>query len=176
MERPPLQFTVEKMQLEDVEAATHVRLQSWLDTYVNDEAGVTREWIKVRNREQLTAEKMADRKRRLMTSNSAGWVAKDADGTIIGVINPYRDAKNVQHVGSLYVDKRWHGEGVGGELMRRMIEWSDPTQPIELGIATYNGRARVFYHKWGFKEIAGSETLFDNMIPEVKMIRKGEEQ
>jgi GNAT superfamily N-acetyltransferase len=176
MQQSPVQFSVHPMTLDDIEPATHVRLQSWLETYVNEEAGVTREWVEARNKEQLTPEKMTDRKRRLVAPNAAGWVAKDADGTIIGVINAYCDANDIQRVGSLYVDRRWHGRGVGGALMRRMIEWSDPALPIELGVVTYNGRAKAFYHKWGFEEIPGSGTLFDNMIPEVKMIRKGDKQ
>ena len=60
--------------------------------------------------------------------------------------------------------------------MQKIIEWSDPTKPIELGVVTYNARARAFYKKWGFEEIPGSETLFDNKIPEIKMIRKGDQQ
>jgi GNAT superfamily N-acetyltransferase len=103
-------------------------------------------------------------------------VAKDADGTIIGVTTPYIDENGIQHVGSLYTDKRWHGKGVGAKLMEKVIAWSDPTKPIELGVATYNERAKAFYRKWEFEEIPGSDMLFDDKIPEIKMIRKGDEQ
>ncbi len=170
------QFSIETMTSNDVEPATHVRLRSWLDTYVNEEAGVTREWIEARNKDQLSPERMADRKKYLSASNAAGWVAKDSEGNIIGVANFYLNDSNVQRLGSLYVDKSWHGKGVSGELMKCVIKRSDPTRPIELGVVTYNERAKAFYRKWGFKEVPGSETLFDNMIPEVKMIRKGDKQ
>jgi len=164
------------MTADTVEQATQMRLASWLETYVNDEAGVTREWIEARNKLQLSPEKVAQRRMYLENSNGARWVAKDTDGTVIGVATPYVDSAGVQHVGSLYVDSGWHGKGVGGALMRKIIEWSDPTKPIELGVVTYNDRARAFYRKWGFEELPDSETLFDDKIPEIKMIRKGDQQ
>jgi GNAT superfamily N-acetyltransferase len=170
------QFTIYEMTAEDIEPATRMRLQSWLDTYVNDEAGVTRDWIEARNKIQLSPERAEVRKARLDNPDCMGWVAKDKSGMIIGAATPYRDEAGIQHVGSLYTDKTWHGKGVGGALMQKIIDWFDPTKPIELGVVTYNGRAKAFYEKWGFREVPDSETLFDNKIPEVRMIRKGDKQ
>jgi hypothetical protein len=95
------QFSIETMTSNDVEPATHVRLQSWLDTYVNEEAGVTREWIEARNKDQLSPERMAERKKYLLSSNAAGWVAKNSKGDIVGVANAYSNDSNVQRLGSL---------------------------------------------------------------------------
>ena len=171
-----LQFTIEEMTADTVEQATKMRLESWLETYINEEAGVEREWIEARNKEQLSPEKVAMRRERLKNPNGARWVAKDPEGNVIGAATPYQDDHSIQHVGSLYVDKKWHGKGVGGALMQKIIEWSDPAKPIELGVATYNDRAKAFYRKWGFEEVPNSEMLFDDKIPEVKMIRKGDTQ
>lgn len=170
------EFTIEEMTADTVEQATAMRLKSWLDTYVNDELGVTREWIEARNRQQLAPEKVAARKERLSNPSGARWVALDLEGNVIGAATPYRDENGMQQVGSMYVDKGWHGKGVGGALMQRIIEWADPAKPIELGVVTYNERAKAFYRKWGFEEIPDSETLFDSKIPEVKMVRKGDGQ
>jgi GNAT superfamily N-acetyltransferase len=174
MQQP--QFSIETMTLNDIEPATYVRLQSWLETYVNEEAGVTREWVKARNEEQLSPERVAMRKKWLQDANGAMWVAKDLEGNVIGVASPRRDGKGLQRVGSLYVDKKWQGKGVGGQLMQQIIDWSNPTQPIYLGVASYNERAKGFYQKWGFKEIPDSDELFDNVIPTITMIRKGDKQ
>lgn len=164
------------MQKDDVEAVTKMRLDSWLDTYVNEKAGVSREWILERNRKQLLPERIEARRAFLDYPKMAGFIAKDYSGNVIGGATPYEDEQGVQHVGSLYVDKQWHGKGVGGRLMQEIIDWSDPTKPIELGVVTYNERARSFYRKWGFVEIPGSETLFDNTLPEIMMTRKGDKQ
>lgn len=170
-------FELYEMTLDDIEAVTRMRLQSWLDTYVNDAARVTREWIEERNKLQLSPEKLAARKDWWTSHPSArGWVARDEKGRVIGATTPYRDEEGVQHVGSLYVDKNWHGHGVGARLMKEVIDWSDPSEPIVLGVVTYNERAKAFYRKWGFEEITGSEELFDGVMPEIRMIRKGDAQ
>lgn len=167
------QFTITELTADTIDAANRMRLASWLSTYVNDELGITREWIQERNKNQMSDDIRAKRLERLSDPNCAGWVALDADDNVIGMTAPYIDDEGRQHVGSLYVNKVWHGKGVGGALMQKVIDWCDPQKQIELGVATYNERARAFYRKWGFEDIPGSETLFADKIPEVKMIRKG---
>jgi RimJ/RimL family protein N-acetyltransferase len=181
MEKEPHpKFIIEAMQPEDIEEATAMRLRSWLDTYVNEEAGVTREWIESRNYWQQSPERQASRRERFLKGVNDGtfaaWIARDAEGKIIGSTTPSVDPDGTQHVGALYVDKGWHGTSVGAALMQKVIDWADPTRPLVLGVATYNERARAFYAKWGFVEVPGSETLFDGTIPEIKMIRKGDKQ
>lgn len=150
-----------------------MRLQSWLDTYVNDEYKVTREWIEERNKGQMSEEVKARRLERLTNSKYAGWVALDNDGKVIGVTTLYIDDEGHQHVGSLYVQKYWHGKGVAGQLMQMVMGWLDDTKPIVLSVVSYNERAKAFYRKWGFEELSNSVSLFDDRIPEVKMVRKG---
>lgn len=181
MEKRPMnqsvpEFTISEMQLDDVEPATAMRLQSWLDTYVSPENGVTREWIEERNKGQLSSEKEASRKERFSAGKTAGtfsaWVAKDSSGVIIGSTTPFKDDDGNWRLGSLYVDKNWHGKGVAKELMHRAMNWIGGNNDVYLGVVSYNERAKAFYRKWGFEEVPGSETLFDNKIPEIKMIRK----
>ncbi|MEO8691817.1 MAG: GNAT family N-acetyltransferase [Candidatus Saccharimonas sp.] len=171
-ERAP-QFTIELMRPEDVAEATEMRLQSWLDTYPNDSHGVSREWIEAHNEGQRSDEKHRLRLERFALPNTKGWVARDLGGKIIGATNPYTDDNGVQHVGSLYVDKDFHGRGVGSALMKKVVEYFNSTKPIELSVASYNDRAQAFYRKWGFEEIPDSESMFADMIPEIKMLRKG---
>lgn len=169
-------YTIEIMRPDDVEPATRMRLQSWLDTYVNETVGVTSEWIKEHTLEQLDPERIQLRREALDNMQRGAWVAKSIEGEIIGVTTPFIDTDNTQHVGSLYVDKRYHGLGVAHDLMREVINWSDPRLPLTLGVVTYNDRAKAFYRKWGFEEIPGTEQLFAHKIPEITMIRKGDKQ
>lgn len=171
-------WTIEEMTLEDVEPATDMRLNSWLDTYVNDDFGVTKEWIEQRNTLQRSEEKVNSRRDRFLNNKTNGamnaWVARDDSGEIIGSTTPYIDSDGVQHVGSLYVDKKWHGKGVSSELMTRALDWFDLSQDIVLNVVAYNERAKTFYRKWGFEVVTGSEGMFEDLMPEVMMIRKGE--
>ena len=166
------QFTITELTADTIDAGNYMRLESWLATYVNEELGVTREWIEARNAEQMTDEKRAWRLKNLDSPNSAGWVALDKSGKVVGMTNPYIDEDGCQQVGSLYVDKAWHGKGIGAALMQKVIDWFDPATPIELGVVAYNERAKTFYRKWGFEEVPDSEDLFDGKIPEIKMIRQ----
>ena len=170
-QKPAPNFEIQPVTPGDLDEATEMRLQSWLDSYVNDEIGVTQEWIENRNRLQMTDEKRQIRLERLTEPNTAFYIAKDFSGKIIGVTSPYTDPEGIQHVGSLYVDKQWHGKGVGSALMQKVVDYFDPAKPIELGVVIYNERAKAFYRKWGFKEVPGSESLFADKIPEIKMIR-----
>lgn len=177
MEKEPHStFNIEEVTTANIDEATIMRLESWLDTYVNDDLGVTRVWIEGHNKLQMSEAKRQVRLERFNDPNCAGWVAKDMHGRVIGITTPYIDDDGAQHVGSLYVDKEWHGKGVGGRLMQMAVDWFDPAKPIELGVVTYNERAKAFYWKWGFEEVPGSETLFANKIPEVIMIRRGTEE
>lgn len=172
---PKLKFTVSKMSIDDVELANLMRLDCWLDTYVSEEFGITRDWIKERNLSQMTDEKNEIRKERLKDAiHHAGWVAKDSNGEIIGSTTPYISDDGKQDIGSLYVNKKWHGKGVANELMNNAIDWFDKTQPIELCVASYNERAKAFYRKWGFEEVPDSIYMFTHKIPTIIMIRKGD--
>ncbi|MNX37461.1 Acetyltransferase (GNAT) family protein [compost metagenome] len=166
------EYIIEPISPENIDEANVMRLNSWLDTYVNEDIGITREWIIERNKIQMSDEVRQKRLEWLKNPTSTGWVAKSNDGTIIGVATPYTDDEGVQHIGSLYVDKNWHGKGVSGTLMQKIIDWLDESKPIVLGVVAYNERAKAFYRKWGFVEIPGSEALFDNKIPEIMMSRE----
>lgn len=167
------QFTIDKLTIDDLDEATEMRLRSWIDTYPNEEFGVSKEWVEERNKQQMSDVKRAQRRERFTTANTIGWVGRDENGKIIAATTPYVDDDGIQHLGSLYVDKNWHGTGLAAVLMQKVIDWFDSTKDIELSVASYNERAKAFYRKWGFDEIIGSETLFDGKIPELKMVRKG---
>ncbi len=169
---------ITETQVDDIEAVSHLLALSWLETYVNDEQGVTEEWVRQRVEERQSPERISAQKERLLTNKEnpdfGSFVAKDDLGKVIGITTPYRDNDDKQHLGALYVDKYYHGKGVASKLMEKVLEWSDPHSPIYLGVAVYNERAKAFYRKWGFHEIQGSERLFADMIPEIEMIREGE--
>jgi len=163
-------FTIEALTAELMDEATEIRMQSWIDTYVNDDAGVSLEWIEERNRRQRSEEYRQKRLARLTNPHWRGWVAMHGS-KVVGVVTPYVDEAGRQHVGSLYVDKTWHGKGVGAALLQKVFNWADPAKPIELGVVTYNHRAIAFYKKHGFEAVPDSEMLFGDVVPEFRMVR-----
>ena len=174
------QFMIEELRPEDVGAITSLRYESHLDTYVNEELGVTREWLQERNKRYQTTEHIHAWREVSQAGRangmSAAWVARSVDGTIVGFATPFIQPDGTRRVGSIYVAKTWQGKGVGNALMQRVIDWHGTSEPITIHVVAYNERAKAFYRKWGFVEVPGSEQLFDNKIPEVKMIREGARQ
>lgn len=164
---PKPRYTIQDLSAENIDEANEMRLRSWLDTYVNDELGVSREWVQDRNSTQMSDETKKRRLERLKDPRCKGWVACDQTSRVIGITTPFVGEEGAQHVGSLYVDKDWHGSGVASQLMQKVIDWFDADKPIVLGVASYNERAKAFYRKWGFEEVPGSETLFNDKIAEI---------
>jgi GNAT superfamily N-acetyltransferase len=177
---PAPRFEVMEMTVEDIEPTTEMRLQSWLDTYVNEAAGVTYEWVAGRNEVQRSTAKQASRVKRFTTGKQNGtfnaWVAKDQNGTIIGASTPFVEKEGRQRLGSLYVDKEWNGRGVGSALIQKAINWLDPSKPIYLEVVSYNKNAQRFYAKWGFEKIPDTDAVFEELIPEFTMIRKAQNE
>lgn len=167
----PTSFVIERTTAETIDEATSMRLQSWLDTYTNEQLGVTHEWIEKRNNLQRSEAYRQRRLELLSNPKSQSWIAKDSNDKVIGMTAPYVDAQGSQQVGALYVEKSWQGKGVSGQLMQKVIDFFDSTKPIELTVVAYNERAKAFYRKWSFQEVPGSESLFDDKIPEIKMVR-----
>ncbi len=169
-------FILEEMTVDTIDEATLSRKQSWIDTYVNEELGVTKEWIEAYFVDKLAVDALQARKERFLKGKSEGtfnaWVARSEEGVVIGSTTFFTKPDGTQELASIYVDKAWHGLGVGAQLMQKAIHWFDPSKPIELGVVSYNDRAQAFYRKWGFEEIPGSEEKFADLLPEIRMIRK----
>ena len=108
------QFTITELTANTIDAGNRMRLASWLDTYVNDELGITREWIQERNKNQMSDDIRAKRLERLSDPNCAGWVALDADDN---VSNSPRGAEGGR-CNSPAVLKLWQCNTARRELLR----------------------------------------------------------
>jgi ribosomal protein S18 acetylase RimI-like enzyme len=172
-------YTIRDATEADVPAILAMHAQSWLDTYPNEAAGITREWVKEKLGHWSSEENIEKRRdviRKCKDNPDALYrVAVSDRDEIIGMIAPFRN-ETVQRVGAIYVAKEYHGSGLAQALMDEIIAWKDPRRPLELTVATYNERAKAFYRKYGFKEINDSEHIVHERIPVITMIRKGDKQ
>ncbi len=92
-----------------------------------------------------------------LTDDGRILVAKDADGSIIGVClcRLYDNAlpARLGYIGRLFVLPEWWSNGVGGELMHRAVEFlaSRGFREALLHVMEKNTRARHFYVKRGWR-------------------------
>lgn len=150
--------------------------RSWLAAYPNDEFGVSEEWVSERVSKWTTKEGLQRAKEHfngIFGDPDHFYRIAELEGEIVGLIHAINEGDK-QHLAALYVDKSQYGNGLAQQLMDLVIDWLDPTKPVDLEVAVYNARAIRFYEKYGFKIQDGSEHLFAEKIPVVTMIRKGE--
>lgn len=166
-------YSITPMVLDDTEEVHNLLREGHHTTYVNEAIGITAERVDQRFTKSTPEERRMKNKTRIADPNNQVWVAKDTQQQVIGMVAPRIEEDGTHRLGALYVTKDWHGKGLAQELMDKAIDWLDGEHyDIKLGVVTYNERAKAFYRKYGFEEIPGSEVLFDDLIPEIFMIRK----
>ena len=160
----------------DVESYRRMQAREWVNTYENDAAGVTREWLEQVTNEWLTPEfldKSRDRVARILEQPDAYlYVAKVGEESV-GMVSATTFEGN-QRLEALYVDEAYHGTGTAQSLMDTAMAHFDLSRPVELETIVYNERAQRFYRKYGFEIVPGSEHMFKEIMPSIKMTRRGE--
>lgn len=173
-------ITIEQAVPADAEAVCNVLRQTWLDTYPNEEAGITREDIQRRvegehgERIPQNIERWRDRIE-TKDGTTAVYVARAGDKiigmTAPGIINDQR------RIGAIYVLPEAQGKGVGSQLMQKALTWHGSKEDIFLAVASYNQNAIDFYKRFGFvptgKPIEDEGDVFNGkQIPEIEMVLK----
>lgn len=165
----------------DAEGIFDVQRRTWLETYPNEGAGVTREDIRVRLegvRGELIPHKVDWFKRGIETMGEtrAIYVARES-GRIIGYVAP-SIIEDRRRIGAVYVLPEAQGAGAGGKLLQKAIEWHGRREDIFLRVASYNAGAIGFYRRYGFAE-TGTSVKDDaaiqaghKPIPEIEMVLK----
>lgn len=169
-----MSFEIREPVLDEAEAIRRMHARSWLDTYPNEDEGISYAWVKEETDSWLTPEGL--KRSREHFSNVFGnpdhfyRVAVDGD-KIIGLVHVLNQNDH-KHLGAIYVDKAYHGTGVAQELMALADQWIGD-EDVDLDVVTYNKRAMRFYEKHGFKAVEGENELFKGKIPNITMVRKG---
>lgn len=172
-------IVIEWAKPEDAEAICDVLRETWLDTYPNAEADITREDIRLRvegkygERRQKNVERWRNNIK--TTDGSQAVFVARTNNRIIGMAAPSLiDGRH--EVGALYVLPDVQGQGVGSALMRTIFEWHGTDEDIYLAVASYNQKAIDFYERFGFKKTRSIEDEGDvyggRQIPEIEMVRR----
>jgi len=168
---------------EDAAGVFDVQRQTWIDTYPNEEAGITEQ--DVRNRVEgehgeLVADKIAWWRKGIETSgeNRAIFVVKDED-KVVGFVAPgIMDGQ--RRIGAIYVLPEAQGKGLGRKLLDKAIDWHGRDEDIYLHVASYNENAIGFYEKNGFEKTGRDIEDLDARergvveIPEIEMVLKAD--
>ncbi|MEM9207184.1 MAG: GNAT family N-acetyltransferase [Pseudomonadota bacterium] len=95
---------------------------------------------------QLTVEQMAG-------SGNSTFVARDADGSAVGMGSLYRHDEEFGEVKRMFTDERARGQGVGASILRAIEERATGTGIQKLALET--GATSGFEGAWALYEKAG---------------------
>lgn len=172
-------YTIELAMPGDGEGICRVTAETWVDTYPNEEHGITAGMIR-RNQYQSDGSlrndfiELTEGALNVNGRERAIYVAKKL-GEIVGVASlaPVDDRCKLR---TLFVSPAEQGYGIGPELLKQLLSWR-PGKETFLNVATYNQRAITFYERFGFN-ITGSVapehsvTFYNNVaLPEYVMAR-----
>ncbi|MES2630607.1 MAG: GNAT family N-acetyltransferase [Patescibacteria group bacterium] len=172
-----MRHTIEQPKISDTLELAKLHNQSWIETYPNDEFGISKEFIENRISNRLSKEGLERREEAIKSSLNAGTyflrIARDESGNIVGFIDGNLK-ENEYWLDGLYTLKSTYGTGLGKQLWEAFLPWTK-NKDILLTVASYNHRAIAFYTKLGFTKVDGSEGMFaDTPMPIINMIRKAE--
>lgn len=174
-------ISIEKSKPEDVKDINNILYQTWIDTYPNEELGVTVEDIKNSFKDSFTEEYINNVKEKISNAdknNKLYLSAKDGD-KIVGVcMVKKQDEQNLLQ--TIYILPEYQGLGIGQMLWDEAKKFLDPNKETRLEVVDYT-KAVDFYKKLGFVETGNKfqrEEIFKSSkgvtLSEIEMIRPAE--
>lgn len=176
MSRPHLEIS--ETRREHATAVRQLHAAVRLQTYPNEAEGVAYDWVVDETNAWLTPERMAEFESKLdkiIESPNQLHLVAHLDDRLIGFAHGSKD-EGRQEIRTLYVDSEFHGQGVARDLIKRLFSWFDMGEDIVLEVVPYNVHARAVYRHYGFREMPGTERVYEKTIPFVGMKRTGERQ
>ena len=121
--------------------------ESWLETYPNDELGITKEDLQSNftDMEQVTTEWRG----KIKSEARKVFIAQEGAELIGFCVIKFSEEHN--ELEYIYLLPRCTGNGVGKKLMEPALAALGNQKPIELFGAAYNKTAIGFYKKYGFE-------------------------
>ncbi|MDO8510392.1 MAG: GNAT family N-acetyltransferase [bacterium] len=167
--------TIENARPSDARGIQTVFYKTWLDTYPNEQYGITRDDVEDRYKEAFTT-RLVKRENQIqnLPPNHRFFVARDR-GSVTGVCHAivHNDRNELQ---AIYVLPEYQGKGIGKMLWERALNFFDPRKDIYVKVAVYNQKAIGFYKRFGFQETG--KTFSDErfrmksgaLIPELELV------
>lgn len=154
-------YKTERATVEDIAQILEVKALSWLDTYLDEERGISKADIERHVSKSLNGDpELVEKKTEQLLhppTKSACWIVRD-NGLVVGYVWPVVEKSGRNRVGGLYLRPEYKGKGIGTILMSEVINFFKG-EDIYLEVAHNNVGAIGFYKKLGFN-FTGAEKDF----------------
>jgi len=138
---------------EDVPFIHKLLHKSWVDTYVNEKLGITKELID--NRFVYDPQDIKKRQKELI--EGPGYWVGEINSDIVGFVRAKKYEDGSGELKAIYLDSEYIGRGFGAELMKSALDWLKDCSKVTVKCASYNERAINFYKKFGFGNLKDVE-------------------
>jgi len=169
-------FIIELPEEGDELALASMHIQSWKETYVGPESGLTEERVDEMLGHMLTNTDF--RKNTIIEALTNPdtvlyRVVKNIDGDIVGFLH---GSKHESHneLDAIYLLNEAKGSGTGGRLMEEFLAWADKNYPSRLEVFSLNDSAIGFYNRYGFEKTDKEVELYRDTLPVIEMLRPDE--
>lgn len=168
-----LEFKIEAPKIGDEIGLAPMHIQSWKETYVTPESGLTEEMVDEKLGHMLTN---TDFRR-----NTISEAIKNPDKVFYRVIRSSNDQivgfmhgskhEEFNELDGIYLLNEVKGTGVSTKLMEEFLNWIDKSKPIRLEVFSFNDRALNFYKKYGFVKTDKPVQIWKDTLPFIEMMR-----
>jgi ribosomal protein S18 acetylase RimI-like enzyme len=153
-----MNIEIRRARPEDAESYLRVMRDTAFSTYVNNEAGITKEELEKSYDGVLDPSTIQKHAERFSSSpETALRLVAEADGKIIGIAKG-RIADPHNFFDTLYIIPEFQDQGIGTLLFNKVMEFLGMDRTVELEVASYNERAIGFYKHHGFVETESTLT------------------
>lgn len=176
MEEQPT-FKIEAPKMGDEVGLAPMHIQSWKETYITPESGLTSEIVDEMIGHMLTD---TDFKKNTISESLENpdkvlyRVVRNSKEGIVGFMHGSKNDKSNELEG-IYLLDEVKGSGVGGKLMKEFLAWTDKDKPSRLEVFSFNERALGYYAKYGFVKTDKPVQLYKDMLPFIEMIKPADE-
>jgi ribosomal protein S18 acetylase RimI-like enzyme len=158
--------SIECANVEDVPEIKQVLSETWRATYSSflSQATINTVTSVWHSPNQLAAE--------IQNPRIFFGVAKNGDGTIIGLATVGHISDDTVVLSRLYVHPQYQRQGIGSQLLQAGIITFPTTHIIRLEVEEINHSAYTFYHDHGFRETESKEERVEGDIIKVTVMEK----
>lgn len=174
MRREMDNIKIRKAEPNDAEAWCRIRKECWLQVYPNEEYGITREDILLKDFD--SSEQVKGWQDSFTSRKDCNYYTAENENKVVGMCLTYPD-QDICEIGALYIDLSSQHQGIGALLMNKALADFDSSKKVNLKVVSYNDNAINFYKKFGFKIIGpvkdeNGKLPNGKQLPEVEMGRE----
>ncbi len=170
-------FKIELPKVGEELALAKMHIQSWKESYVGEESGLTDEMVDEMRGEMLIN---TDYRRKVIAEALANpekviyRVVRNGSGEIVGFMHGIKH-ETYNELDAIYLLNEAKGMGIGPKLIEEFLSWSDHEKYSRLEAFRFNDSAISFYERYGFKKTDTEIALYKGMLPVIEMVRPVQE-